>query len=142
MKYHLPLIGMLFLGSINVSSAQNDFLPEGFMDGSYVVIGRLPDSKQTYQGTLDITTSNQVLNVARVINAQKIIATGKFETTSENARVLKLNFDGKGKKYEESCLVMSDLDNYARVTCYVFEKTTKKVGLETWFSDHGQLEQN
>jgi hypothetical protein len=142
MKYHLPLIGMLFLGSINVSSAQNDFPPEGFMDGSYVVIGRFPDSKQTYQGTLDITTSNQVLNVARVINAQKIIATGKFETTSENARVLKLNFDSKGKKYEESCLVMSDLDNYARVTCYVFEKTTKKVGLETWFSDHGQLEQN
>jgi hypothetical protein len=142
MKYHLPLIGMLFLGSINVSSAQNDFPPEGFMDGSYVVIGRLPDSKQTYQGTLDITISNQVLNVARVINAQKIIATGKFETTSENARVLKLNFDSKGKKYEESCLVMSDLDNYARVTCYVFEKTTKKVGLETWFSDHGQLEQN
>lgn len=141
MKYHLPLIGMLFLGGINVSSAQNDVPPEGFMDGAYVVIGRLPDSKQTYQGTINITTSKQVLSLTRVINGQKVVALGKFETTSENTRVLKVNFESKGKKFEESCLVNTDLDNYARVTCYVFEKTTKKVGLETWFSDHGQLEQ-
>jgi hypothetical protein len=141
MKYHLPLIGMLFLGILTVSNAQNDFPPEGYLDGAYVIVGRLPDSKQTYQGTIKVSTSNQVLNVARVINGQKTVALGKFETTQENARVLKLNLDSKGKKYEESCLVSNDLDNYARVTCYVYGKTTKKVGLETWFNDHGQFEQ-
>jgi hypothetical protein len=141
MKHHLPLIGLLFLGIVNVSSAQNDFPPEGFMDGSYVVIGRLPDSRQTYQGTLNITTSKQVLSLTRVINGQKIVALGQFETGADNTRILKVNFGTKGKKFEQSCLVNTDLDNYARVTCYVFEKTTKKVGLETWFSDYGQLEQ-
>lgn len=141
MKYHLSLIGMLFLGIISTSNAQNDFPPEGFMDGAYVVIGRLPDSNQTYQGTIGVTSSNQVLSMTRVINGQKTIALGKFETTSENAQVLKISFESKGKKYEESCLVVSDLDNYARVTCYVYQQSTKKVGLETWFSNHGQLEQ-
>lgn len=141
MKYHLPLIGMLFWGIINTSNAQNDFPPEGFMDGSYVVIGRLPDSNQTYQGTIGVTSSNQVLSMTRVMNGQKSIALGKFETTTDDARVLKISFESKGKKYEESCLVSSDLDNYARVTCYVYQQATKKVGLETWFSDHGQLEQ-
>ena len=141
MKYHLPLIGMLFLGGINVSSAPSDFPPEGFMKGAYVVIGRLPGSKQTYQGTISITTSKEVLSLTRVINGQKVVALGKFETSVENTWVLKVNFESKSKQLEESCLINTDLDNYARVTCYVFEKTTKKVGLETWFSDHGQLGQ-
>ncbi len=37
-------------------------------------------------------------------------------------------------------MVSPDLNNYALITCYLYSNKTKKVGLETLFPDHGQLE--
>ena len=54
------------------------------------------------------------------------------------AFILKMHYREEGIDYEESCLFMSDLDNYARISCYLYEpgKRTKSPGLESFFHDH------
>ncbi len=114
-----------------------------YLVGKYECIGRWPDSDQTYSGRVEISTTPHGITIARTINGRRIEASGKLETaTPDKAQVLRVTFGQDGQSYEQTCLVSGDLDNYARVTCYSYSSKTKKVGLESWFSDHGQLQRN
>jgi hypothetical protein len=67
-----------------------------------------------------------------------IEGTGQVETaTADRIRVLRVRFIENGESYEAAYLVGGDLDNYGRLTGYVYLKNgkTKKPGLEAWFSD-------
>lgn len=111
-----------------------------YLKGSYAIIGKHPDSEQTYSGSITVLPHEQGLKITRVINGRSIEARGELSTaTPDQIPVLRVSFKQHGKLHEETCMVSSDLDNYPRVSCYVERKFTKKVGLEAWFSDHGQL---
>ncbi len=61
---------------------------------------------------------------------------GKIETvTSDKTKVLRVRFRSQGKDYEATYLIGSDLDNYGRLTGYVYFKDgeTKTPGLEALF---------
>lgn len=111
-----------------------------YLMGSYVCVGRWPDSNKTFSGRVEIGEANEGVKIIRMIDGQRIEGVGKYGSiTPDEIRVLKIIFTQEGKAYEETCLVSGDLDNYARITCYLYAEKTKKVGLEALFSDHGQL---
>ena len=111
-----------------------------YLEGSYVVIGRHPDSERPYAGRVIASLSDQGLKLIRVVNGRSIEAKAEMDTaTPDKIPVLRIGFKEHGKQYEEVCMVSVDLDNYPRVSCYLYHGLTKRVGLETWFPDHGQL---
>ncbi len=118
-------------------------MPYDFLVGNYECVGRWPDSSQTYSGRVEISKAAQGITIIRTIDGRRIEASGKFGTaTLDKAQVLRVTFVRDGEDFEQTCLVNGDLDNYARVTCYSYTSKTKKVGLEAWFADHGQLQRN
>jgi len=115
----------------------------GDLVGHYECIGRWPDSNHTYAGRVEVSKAPQGITITRTIDGQQIEASGKFGTATPDAsRVLRVTFIQNGERYEQTCLVSADLDNYARITCYLYSNKTTKVGLESWFPDHGQLRRN
>ncbi len=114
-----------------------------YLVGKYDCIGRWPDSDQTYSGRVEISKTPQGIAISRTISGRRVEAVGKFGTaTPDKAQILRVTFVQDGESYEQTCLVSGDLDNYPRVSCYSYSNKTKKVGLESWFSDHGQLQRN
>jgi len=113
-----------------------------FLTGSYEVIGRWPDSNKTYTGRVDIIHKNGLLVVTRNAGGKKIKCDGKIERSgADNIKVLRIKFNHYGNDYNGTYIINSDLDNYGRLTGYLYlaNGTTRKVGLEALFSDHGQL---
>ncbi len=135
------LIGLVFLTGVNAPvRAQPDLY--GFLIGSYVVIGKRPDSAQTYSGQMNLEAGDGQLQVVRIVNDRITRGIGKIERAiGGEAVVLRIRFDRDGKSYEGTYLVEGDLDNYARLTGYVYlaDGSTRSVGLEALFADRGQL---
>ncbi len=64
---------------------------------------------------------------------------GKIDVvTADKIKVLRVTFTENKKEYEATYLIDSDLDNYGRLTGYIYLKAggTKSPGLEALFSDH------
>ena len=114
-----------------------------FLQGTYQVIGRWPDSNETYNGKIVIKRKGDCLQVLRSINGEEIEGVGRIATaTADKIKVLTVGFSQRGRRYEATYIIDSDLDNYARLTGYLYLKTakTKRRGLEALFIDHQSLE--
>ena len=112
-----------------------DFLYD-FLKGSYEIVGKLPDSTETYSGKIILEKDRGHLKVVRLINGKKIVGIGKIETaTSDKVKVLRIRFKHEEREYEGTYLIGSDLDNYGRMTGYLYLKNgkTKNPGLEAFF---------
>ena len=115
-----------------------DFLYR-FLQGHYTLVGKFPDSNKTYGGKVILRKKADGLEVIRRINGKEIRGTGRIETaTADRIKVLRVRFVDSGKNYEATYLIHSDLDNYARLTGYLYLKKggTTKPGLEALFTDH------
>lgn len=140
MRHYLMLASLILTGLPAGATDKPEDKRLNYLKGSYAMIGKHPDSEQTYAGRITVSPHEQGLKITRVINGRSIQAQGEMSTaTPDQIPVLRVSFKEHGKLHEETCMVSSDLDNYPRVSCYVQRKFTKKVGLEAWFSDHGQL---
>lgn len=109
-----------------------------FLQGTYEVVGRWPDSLQTYTGTMILSRNTDCFKVLRTISGEEIEAVGKIETaTVDKIKVLRIRFPRGGEQYEATYLIGSDLDNYGRLTGYVYskERPTEQPGLEALFYD-------
>lgn len=114
-----------------------------FLQGSYNVIGKLPDSDQTYAGKVEFNILGDQLEVIRRIEGRTVKGIGRIETvTPDKIRVLVVRFGQDDRDYEATYLIDSDLDNYGRLTGYVYlaDGSTKVPGLEALFIDHQALE--
>ena len=133
---------VLVISPIAWAESADEELLYNFLQGSYELIGRWPDSNETYIGRVLLKKSNHHFRVVRTVSNKRIEGVGKIETaTADNVRVLRIRFSKAGRTYEGTYLIDSDLDNYGRLTGYLYLKGggTKKVGLEALFRDHGQL---
>jgi len=72
-----------------------------FLQGSYELIGRWPDSNETYIGMVLLKKSNHRFRVVRTVSNKRIEGVGKIETaTADNVRVLRIRFSKAGRTYE------------------------------------------
>ena len=141
------ILALLLLGDVN--SALNadtaskppdaEFL-RGFLGGEYDLIGRKRDSLITYTGRVTIRDVGGTLQVTRVIDGKTQRRTIQRDTAAGADRipVLRAHFSMDGREYQATCLWRSDLDNYPRVTGYIYlpKNQTKSPGLEALFPIH------
>lgn len=108
-----------------------------FFVGTYNIVGKSYESNQTYLGEVDMAIQGKSLKVTRRISGKKIIGKGFIELTvvGDPQEVLRIRFKEANSSYEETCLWHGDLDNYARITCYLYrpEIQTENPGLEAYF---------
>ncbi len=117
-------------------------IPAEFVVGSYEVIGRYPDSEQLYSGTVEINvsdTESNALSITRTIGGIATRGKGTITTTTSDAIVvMRVEFEEEAGMLEATYLIASDLDNYARLTGYVYaeDERTSLPGIEVLFNDH------
>ncbi len=105
-----------------------------YLAGQFELIGRLPDSAKTYQGTVRLVLDGARLRMERTIDGKKAVGSAKLDVSgSDRVEVLRGSFTIAGDKYEATYLWRSDLDNYPIVTGRVFGDGTKMPGIEAWF---------
>lgn len=130
------LVLLLMVGSVQ---ADDEFL-EMFIQGQYLLVGKALESDETYHGKVTIESDGDGLKVNRIIDGVDIRGEAAIEeAVGGEARVLRIRFQQDGNDYEETCLVDSDLDNYARISCYLYKPgvQSRQPGLEVLFYDHG-----
>ena len=112
----------------------------GFLSGSYLVVGQEIDSAKTYRGRVILQKQGDHLEVTRIIHGERITGIGTIEHAvgPDKVNVLRVRFTRNEKKFEITYLWHSDLDNYARLSGYVYQpgKRTATPGLEALFIDH------
>jgi len=118
--------------------SENDFFAN-FIVGKYQIIGKSLDSKHAYFGIFEIKKENGELIFIKEIDGKSIHGKAHVKKTmSESTKVLRLSYHYLKQVVEETCLVSSDLDNYPRITCHLYEKdvATTSPGLEAMFIIH------
>lgn len=82
------------------------------------------------------------LDMTRIVNGFSMKGTGRIEYAlgADPVPVLWAGFRLDGADYETTCLWRSDLDNYARISGYLYRPgvETDSAGMEVLFIDHAQ----
>jgi hypothetical protein len=147
MPVFVIIFAMLLLGDVNsalstdiASKASDAEFLRSFLGGEYDVVGRKPDSLITYTGRVTIHDVGGTLQITRVIDGKTERGTIQFDTAAGADRipVLRAHFSMDGREYEATYLWRSDLDNYPRLTGYIYlpKNQTKSPGLEALFPIH------
>lgn len=91
-----------------------------FVVGPYRVVGQRPDGGATYAGRARIERHGDGLRLIRSIGKQTRHITGTVRRADPGeAWVLSFAWvEGAKQKMEMVCLVGTDLDNYARLSCH------------------------
>ena len=131
-------ITLLLLFCPLLSVAEDDFL-HTMVQGKYLLVGKAVDSTNTYHGKVEIKDVNGSLVVAREIAGKNTEGSAAIEAALKGeAKVLRIRFTENKVAYEQTCMVASDLDNYARISCYLYKPNVKTMqpGLEVFFNDY------
>ncbi|MBL1377394.1 hypothetical protein [Zobellella iuensis] len=104
--------------------------------GKYILVGKALDSETTYVGKVIIEDDENGFKVTRMVADKLVIGNGTIESATD-AKVLRIRFVEDGLSYEQTCMVGSDLDNYARISCYLYQPDiqTMDPGLEVLFNE-------
>jgi hypothetical protein len=117
--------------------AEEEELPQwSFVPGRFQLIGRHPDSQVTYTGTAKIDRVGGQLRLSRIIDGRQSQVFGVVRRADPGeAYVLAFKW-GKQRPMEMVCLIGTDLDNYARLTCHWGKAGNphKQPGLEAYFA--------
>jgi exonuclease III len=110
-----------------------------FLEGAYEVVGKYPEGKGTYLGTMILSRKGNELQITRSIKGKKETGSAKVITaTADNIPVLQADFTQGKEKLRATYIISTDLDNYARLTgkVYFAGRETKSPGLEALFINH------
>ena len=134
------LLSVLAAHTATAESIGDDESLYGFLAGHYIVIGKELDSEKTYYGKVVLSYEKGCLTVARDIQGEMVKGEGKIEQAlgPDDADVLRVRFVRAGIKYEITYIWRGDLDNYARLSGYVYQpgKPSDTPGMEALFIDH------
>ena len=131
----LPVLIVLLFSGQAFSAELDEPLQWGFVPGNYQLIGRHPDSLRTYTGTARIEHIGKQLRLTRKIDGVVTQVYGVARRANPGEAWV-LSFQWKEQhSMEMVCLIGSDLDNYARLTCYWGKAGNphKQPGLEAYF---------
>jgi hypothetical protein len=121
-------------GPMKDKDQEDSFL--SFLEGSYDVVGKCPEGKGTYLGTITLTRKGNELQIIRNIKGKKTTGSAKVITaTADDIPVLQADFTQGKDKLRATYIISTDLDNYARLTgkVYFAGRETKSPGLEALF---------
>ena len=107
-----------------------------FVVGRYHLIGRMPDSHQTYTGVAHIERVGERLRLWRKIGKKTSEVFGEIRRADPGeAPVMAVAWGGR-TAYEMVCVIGSDLDNYARLTCRwgLAGNPHRLAGMEAYFA--------
>ncbi len=112
-----------------------------FVVGDYAIVGREPDGGAAYAGSARIEKVGRELRLLRKVGSESSVAVGTHDFASPGeGEVLRFRWTvaekrEKGEERSMTCLVGSDLDNFARLTCYWTRGGTQpdEPGLEALF---------
>ena len=105
-------------GAFAEDAEQTDDALMGFVEGKYAIVGRAPDGGAGYSGTAAIERDGKVLRMTRRVDGKEIAAEGGVEIPAPPGERRALRFRWREPvPTTMTCLVHSDLDNYARLTC-------------------------
>jgi hypothetical protein len=142
MRTSIVLLGLLALTVIRTPSVAETpgKTPDaaalrGFLAGDYRLIGQEAGSGATYSGSIELREKEDGFAVTRIIAGVTTEGRAAIETSREGNPVLRIRFASEGRPYEGTYLWRSDLDNYPRLTGYVYltEGELKSPGLEALF---------
>ncbi|NUM79749.1 hypothetical protein HUU42_03005 [bacterium] len=135
--FWMTAVGLLIITPSTNAQDEDENLYQ-FIVGRYQIIGRFPDSSDPYTGALTVSYENAQLTIVRNVNGKKINAVGKIVEAVDQVKVLRISFTEKSIEYDGTFLIKSDLDNYGRLSGYIYrrDQKTKSPGLEAWFIDH------
>lgn len=108
----------------------------GYLAGDYRLIGQQPDSGATYSGRVTLTEHEGRFDVVRTTAGVTTHGTATIETAGEGGtQVLRLRFTAGEVAQEVTYLWRSDMDNYPRLTGYLYrgKGITHSPGLEALF---------
>ena len=134
------LIFLAFLFVFVVAEADDienhDFLYD-YLVGNYIVFGKGLNNGPLYSGNVVFERKENHLQITRMIDNQRIVGVGYIEhiAAEPQTNVLRIRFEQDGKHLEATYLWQSDLDNYARLTGYIYQPDTKTTvpGMEALF---------
>ena len=111
----------------------------GFLSGHFILVGKMPDSDETFLGSMTLRAEGEKLVGERRIGDRAVPVSGSIQTAlcCDGVRLLQVRFEDEGRSFDATYMVQSDLDNYPRLTGYVVEhgKETDWPGIETLFPD-------
>lgn len=109
-----------------------------FVPGHFALVGRGPDGGAPYAGEATLEVRGQGFRLRRTVAGKTAEAEGMIEVPSPpgEGKVLRFRWQEGAAKRVMTCLVSSDLDNYARLSCVWVEEGTSpdSPGLEAYFS--------
>jgi hypothetical protein len=136
MKFLVAIV-LLGIASVYAAPLPSNFDVDsnlGFLEGDYILIGRKPDSKETFTGTVTLTRNKDKLDVVRVVAGQTTYGVAFYDAiTPDQIVVLRMKFTGDADKLSAVYMCSADPDNYARITGYLYDGDTKSPGLEALF---------
>ena len=111
-----------------------------FLEGSYILIGKRIDSEISYTGRIRFVYNEKTgaLDFTRTIAGRRTTGSARIERAlAGEAKVLRLRFSENGVLFEGTFLWRSDLDNFARLSGYIYRtgSPAQKPGLEAYFID-------
>lgn len=119
----------------------NEAPPADYFVGKYAVIGRTPDSKVSYSGIVKLEAqADGRFVMIRKIGGHETKGTAFLDHAdppADRPAVLRIRFEENGKEFEGTFLWRSDLDNYPRLTGFIYRRSgakTQSAGLEAWFT--------
>ena len=133
----LPAISLLIVFAQSAFAEEN--ILNDYFEGSYLLVGKGVDTDHTYTGKVEIFRDKGSLKLKRTVNGTAIVGSAAIEAAlGGDARVLRFRYVEAGKAFEQTCLWSNDLDNYPRISCYLYEAGGKTMnpGLEVLFHDH------
>jgi len=129
---------MLFAATVQAAAADDEPPYLDLVVGSYRIVGQQPDGGATYAGQARIERQGKGLRLTRRIGKQTQHITGTVRRADPGeAWVLSFAWvEGVRQKMEMVCLIGTDLDNYARLSCHWgrAKNPHRFPGLESYFS--------
>lgn len=118
----------------SLGAPDTSFLP-GFLAGDYRLVGQRPGSGAPYVGRVSFRERDGKFDVIRTIAGVSTETTASIETAGDGSAVLRSRFTVGGIDFEATYLWHSDLDNYPRLTGFIYraQGETESPGLEALF---------
>ena len=127
------------LCSFAYAEMSREELMESLVQGNYFLIGKSIGNKTTFYGHVSIKKDKPGLKVIRTISGKVVKGTAAIEhATPDKVPVLRIRFNDGGYEHEQTCMVGSDLDNHARITCthYLLNVQSMEPGFEALFINY------